>query len=91
MTNEKKTNGTLDMVKAGKQFVTNTRTWATTVRDTAWAPMLTALDHNEALATTMKPVVEMTRTAHDRWLELYESQSHEMIDRTYDMMSRIVR
>ena len=84
-----KTNGTNDLIAATKQFVTNTRTWATTMRDATWAPWLSMVEHNESLATTVRPWVEMTRSAHDRWLDLYETQSHEMIDRTYDMMGRM--
>ena len=81
-----KTTGTYDMLAAQKQFVTNTRTWATTMRDATWAPWLSVVEQNDTLANSVRPFVEMTRTAHDRWLDLYETQSHEMIDRTADMM-----
>jgi hypothetical protein len=88
MTKEK-TEMTHDIITATKQFVTNTRTWATTMRDATWAPWLSMVEHNDTLAQSVRPWVDMTRTAHDRWLDLYETQSHEMIDRTYDMVNRL--
>ena len=84
-----KIEGTKDIINATKQFVSNTRTWATTMRDATWAPWLSMVEQNESLATTVRPWVDMTRTAHGRWLDLYETQSHEMIDRTYEMVNRL--
>jgi lysophospholipase L1-like esterase len=87
-TNKETKRHTDDMVSATKQFVTNTRTWATTVRDASWAPFISMVEQNEHMASTFRPWIDMTRTAHDRWLDLYETQTHEMIDRTYTVMDR---
>ena len=84
-----KTDGTVEFINASKQFVTNTRTWATTMRDATWAPWLSMVEQNESVATTVRPWLDMTRTAHDHLLEMYETQSHEMIERSYDMVGRL--
>ncbi len=87
-TKDKTQNIGLDMHQASKDLVTNTRTWATQMRDASWAPLQQVAATNDALANTVMPWMEMTRTAHDKWLDLYETGTHEMIDRTFTLVDR---
>ncbi|MCP3893155.1 MAG: hypothetical protein GY706_00775 [Bacteroides sp.] len=59
---------------------------AITMRDAAWAPWLTAIEKNDPIASMVRPWLDMTRTAHDKWLDLYENQAHTMIERSYGIM-----
>jgi len=74
-----------DWTNMSKDWVTKSRTMATTIRDASLAPMLNMAENNEAAASMMRPWIEMTRSAHDKMLDLYESNSHQMIDRTADV------
>ena len=84
----KQTTNANEFAAISKDLVTKSRHWATTVRDMTWQPWLGLIERNEPVASMWRPVWDMTRTAHDRWLELYETQAHEMIDRSFDMFDR---
>ena len=77
------------MVEASKGLVTQSRTWATTVREAMWEPWLHAGQDNQMMSVMVDPWLEMTRAAHDRWLDVYETQAHEMIDRSQTMMAQV--
>ena len=78
-----------DVVEASKTFVTQTRTLATTMREAAWAPWIGAIEENEVATMWFTPWVNMTRVAHDRWLDMYETNAHTIIERSNDVLRHI--
>lgn len=77
-----------DVVEASKTLVSQTKTWATTVRE-AWLTPLTNGNGNQLTSMMVEPWVAMTRATHEQWLNMYESQSHEMIDRSYQTLQQM--
>ena len=77
------------MIEASKGLVTQSRTWATTVREAMWEPWRNAGQDNQMMAVMVDPWLNMTRAAHDRWLDMYETQAHEMIDRGQTVMEQM--
>jgi hypothetical protein len=80
-----------DMVAASKTYVTQTRSFATTVREAWLAPWQGMAAGNEIVTMMVEPWVAMTRATHDRMLEAFETQSHQMIDRTHQALQQVQR
>ena len=71
----------LDMIHVTKDFVSQSRTWATNVREAILSPWIGFYGENEITSSLFIPWVNMTRAAHDRWLDMYETQTNEVLDR----------
>jgi hypothetical protein len=78
-----------NIIQASKQWVTQTRTWATTLREAMLTPWEGIYRENEITNVMFTPWLTMTRAAHDRWLDMYETQAHQMIERTHTMFNQI--
>lgn len=65
-----------------KEAVSAGREWNVAMREASIDPWLKLFAWNQPALALIEPWVEMTRQAHDRWLECWESQSHEFIDKT---------
>lgn len=65
-----------------REAVTAGKEWTVAMREASIDPMLKLFAWNQPMIAILEPWVEMTRQAHDRWLECWESQSHDIIDRT---------
>jgi hypothetical protein len=44
---------------------------------------------NEITNMVFGPWVSMTRVAHDRWLDMFETQAAEVLERSHTMMKQI--
>lgn len=78
-----------EMIEATKGLVTQSRTWAISMREAMLAPWSGATESNEIASMMMTPWLSMTRMAHDRWLDIYETQTTEMIERTASFMKQV--
>ena len=78
-----------DVIEASKTFVTQTRTLAHTLREAMWAPWIGAVEENEVATMWVTPWVNMTRAAHDRWLDMYETNVHSIIERSQEIVKHI--
>lgn len=74
------------MATLAKEAVSAGREWSVAMREAAFSPMLKMFAWNQPVSNLIEPWVEMTRQAHDRWLECWESQNHEIIDQTTRLM-----
>ena len=72
--------------EASKRYVTETKSWATQVREAWLAPWERVTAGNEVATTMVEPWIAMTRLAHDRVLDTFEAQSHELLDRTQQLV-----
>jgi hypothetical protein len=70
-----------------KDMVTVTKDFTVAAREGVLGPMMGMFGHAEPVATGMRPWLDMTRSAHDQWLKYWESQSHAVIDRTFEWMT----
>lgn len=68
------------MATLAKEAVSAGREWGVAMREAALNPMVKLFTWNPPMTAMMEPWVEMTRQAHDRWLECWEAQNHELID-----------
>lgn len=78
-----------DMIDASKHWVNQTRTWATSVREAFLTPWEGFYKENEMTNMVFSPWVNMTRVAHERWLDMYETQTTEIIERSTTVMKQI--
>ena len=87
--NEKKTDMLQnEMINASKQWVSQTRNWATTMREAMLTPWEGFYRENEITNMMFGPWVSMTRVAHDRWLDMFETQVNEVLERSNTMFNQ---
>ena len=90
--NEKKTEKTAtDPFEASKRFVTESRSWAVTLREAWLAPWEKTSETNELASMMVTPWVQATRMTHDKMLEVFETQSHQALDRTREWVEQVER
>jgi hypothetical protein len=77
-----------DVVTASKMLVSNSRTWAQSMREAMLAPLTGASEDNQMMTMMVEPWVSMTRLTHERFLDAYETQANEMIERSSMVMDQ---
>jgi hypothetical protein len=82
MTTKKTTELTENWTRTAKEMVSQSRKWAETARGMTLGPWQGMFASNDSLAAAVRPWFEMTHAAHDRWLDLWETQTHAAIDAT---------
>lgn len=75
--------------QAAKEMVSQSRKWAETYRGMTMGPMQGVFATNDTFAAAARPWFEMTYAAHDRWLDMWESQTHAAIDATCRLTENI--
>lgn len=78
-----------DMTDVSKHWVNQTRTWATSMREAFLTPWEGIYREHEVTNMMFGPWINMTRAAHDRWLDMFETQTTEMIERSTTIMKQI--
>ncbi len=63
-----------------KELVSQSKEQALTLRGLTLGPGQGLFESNDTMAAAARPWFEMTRTTHDRWLEIWEGQSNAAID-----------
>ena len=88
MTGMDTTNFIQGWAKAAKDMVTQSKSWATTCRGMTMGPWQGLFATNETLAAAARPWFETTSAAHDQMLDMWERQTHAMIDATCQMTDK---
>ncbi len=89
MTGMDMTTFTKGWAKAAKEMVSQSKSWAVTSRDLVMGPWQGMMSSNETMAAAARPWFDMTTEAHDRWLQMWESQAHAAIDVTLEMAQNV--
>jgi len=74
-----------------KEIVTKTKQLAAATREATWSAWLTAMESNGQKASMFGPWLEVTRSAHEMWLDAYETMTHNAIDNTISAFEKVTK
>ena len=73
------------MAHMAKEAVRQSKEWSVAVREAHMSSMVEMLRWNPQMTSMIQPWLEVTRSMHDGWLDLWEQQAHDMIEHTAAM------
>ena len=83
--------GSNGLTAAAKDMITATRNWHGAAREVGLSPVVQTMHTNGPMTTMLGPVVDMTRRAHETWLDAWETGTHEIIDKSVAMVDEVMR
>ena len=74
-----------------KQAVRQSKEWSIAIREANMSSLIETLKWNPEMTSMFEPWLEMTRTMHDNWLDLWEHQTNGVIEHTAQMAEQGAR